>query len=161
TDVRVAADGVRVDGVGARKLLLATGMRYAYPDLPGVAELWGDTVFHCPFCHGWEVAGLPLAVLNADHGVPLARMLRAWSDDVVLLQDPDALADADRAALDASGVTVDGRAPTSVRARDGRLEAIVFADGSELPRGGLLVEAPLEPRSPLFDDLGLDRTPLG
>lgn len=161
TAVRVDADGVEVDGVRARKLLLATGMRYAYPDLPGVSELWGDTVFHCPFCHGWEVAGLPLAVMNDDHGVPLARMLRAWSDDVVLLTDPDALADADRAALEASGVTVDGRAPARVRARDGKLEAVVFADGSELPRGGLLIEAPLEPRSSLFDDLGLDRTALG
>jgi thioredoxin reductase len=161
SDVRADTDGVRVDGARARKLLLATGMRYAYPALPGVAELWGDTVFHCPFCHGWEVAGRPLAVLNADHGVPLARMLRAWSDDVVLLADPDALADADRAALETAGVTVDGRTPAAVRARDGKLEAIVFADGSELPRGGLLIEAPLQARSSLFDDLGLDRTPHG
>jgi thioredoxin reductase len=161
TAVRADADGVEVDGVRASKLLLATGMRYAYPDLPGVAELWGDTVFHCPFCHGWEVAGRPLAVMNDDHGVPLARMLRAWSDDVVLLADPDALADPDRAALDAAGVRVDGRAPAGVRARDGKLEAIVFADGSELPRGGLLIEAPLQDRSTLFDDLGLDRTPPG
>jgi thioredoxin reductase len=161
TDVRATADGVAVDGARARKLLLATGMRYAYPALPGVEELWGDTVFHCPFCHGWEVAGLPLAVLNDAHGVPLARMLRAWSDDVVLLADPEGLADADRAALDAAGVTVDGRTPAGVRARDGRLEAILFADGSELRRGGLLIEAPLQDRSSLFDDLGLARTPHG
>lgn len=159
--VRADEDGVEVDGARAAKLLLATGMHYARPDLPGLEELWGDTVFHCPFCHGWEVAGRPLAVMNDDHGAPLARMLRAWSDDVVLLADPDGLAPEDRAALDAAGVAVDGRTPSALRARDGRLEAIVFADGSELPRGGLLVEAPLEPRSSLFDDLGLDRTPLG
>ena len=136
-------------------------MHYARPDLPGLEELWGDTVFHCPFCHGWEVAGLPLAVMNDAHGVPLARMLRAWSDDVVLLADPGAMPDESRAALDAAGVTVDGRAVAGLRAPDGRLEAIVFADGSELPRGGLLVEAPLEARSALFDDLGLERTPHG
>jgi thioredoxin reductase len=159
----VGADegGVEVDGVRAGKLLLATGMRYARPELPGLEELWGDTVFHCPFCHGWEVAGRPLAVMNEDHGVPLARMLRAWSDDVVLLADPDGVSEGDYAMLRDAGVAVDGRRPAALRARDGRLEAIVFADGSELPRGGLLVEAPLEARSPLFADLGLERTPHG
>src|SRR5688572_12695541 len=38
----------------ARALVLATGMDYVYPDVPGLAELWGTSVIHCPFCHGWE-----------------------------------------------------------------------------------------------------------
>ena len=73
----------------ARRILLATGMEYRPPDIPGLEPLWGDTVFHCPFCHGWEVRDQPLAVLaedeKADHLMP---MIRSWSDDVVLL-DPD------------------------------------------------------------------------
>jgi thioredoxin reductase len=48
-----------------------------------------------------------------------------------------------------------------VRARDGRLDAVLFADGDELPRAGLLVKAVLEPRSALLDDLGLERTEAG
>ena len=39
-------------------------MRYAMRELPGAAPLWGDSVFHCPFCHGWEVRDEPLAVLG-------------------------------------------------------------------------------------------------
>ena len=39
----------------ARRVLLATGMDYRHPDKPGIAERWGGSVFHCPFCHGWEV----------------------------------------------------------------------------------------------------------
>jgi len=164
TGVRAHADRVEVDGVRAGALLLATGMTYNKPDLPGIAELWGDTVFHCPFCHGWEVAGRPLALLG--HGHPhaamLARVLAAWSDDVVLLADPDALDPADRDALVAAGIAIDPRPVAGVRARDGKLAAIAFADGSpELARDGLLVHAPLVPRSSILDDLGLERTEQG
>src|SRR5688500_7569358 len=46
------ADGAWVTG---RRLLLATGVEYRYPALDGIAGRWGTAVFHCPFCHGWEV----------------------------------------------------------------------------------------------------------
>lgn len=162
TSVRADADGVEVDGVRARALLLATGMHYARPDLPGLEELWGDTVFHCPFCHGWEVRDQPLAVLSdAPQAPAVAQMLRAWSDDVVLLADPAGLDPDSATALAAAGIPVDGREVSALRARDGRLDAVLFADGTELPRGGLLVHAPMEPRSTLFDDLGLDPTEHG
>ena len=39
-----------------RRVLLATGMEYRPPALPGLAELWGRSAFHCPFCHGWRFA---------------------------------------------------------------------------------------------------------
>jgi thioredoxin reductase len=45
------------------RVLLATGMDYRPPGLPGLAELWGNSVFQCPFCHGWEVRDRPLAAL--------------------------------------------------------------------------------------------------
>ena len=86
-----------------RRVLLTTGMDYVLPELPGIAERWGGAVFHCPFCHGWEVRDGALAVLgDGDVGVYKALLLRAWSDDVVLLGsgfDP-----AGRAKLDAAGV---------------------------------------------------------
>ena len=64
-DARAEGDGFVVvpgDGGGevrARALVLATGMDYEVPDVPGFAELWGGAVFHCPFCHGWEVRDRP------------------------------------------------------------------------------------------------------
>jgi thioredoxin reductase len=46
-----------VDGetVHAKRVLLATGMQYCPPDIPGLEALWGPSVFQCPFCHGWEM----------------------------------------------------------------------------------------------------------
>jgi thioredoxin reductase len=57
--------GVRLsDGseLHTRALLLAHGLSYEPPALPGIEALWGRSVFHCPFCDGWEVRDRALAV---------------------------------------------------------------------------------------------------
>jgi thioredoxin reductase len=144
------------DEVAARRVLLAMGMEYMPPDLPGVAERWGNAVFHCPFCHGWEVRDGALAVLDdGDTGVFRALLLRGWSDDVVLLARE--IASAGRAKLDAAGVPVDERPVVAVRDK----ATVVFADGSELPRDGLLVPAPMRQRSGLAEGLDLELSPAG
>jgi thioredoxin reductase len=137
--------------VVARRVLLATGMRYVPPELPGVPERWGGAVFHCPFCHGWEVRDGALAVLGGgDAGVLKALLLHGWSKNLVLVgNDIDA---AGRAKLDAAGIPVDEREVVAVR----DTATLVFADGSQLPRDGVLVNAPMRQRSELAADLGLE-----
>ncbi|WP_197381582.1 NAD(P)/FAD-dependent oxidoreductase [Mycolicibacterium mengxianglii] len=144
------------DTVRARRVLLATGMRYCPPELPGLSELWGTSVFQCPFCHGWEMRDLPLAALaTGDEGVHAALMLRGWSDDVVLLTDGPSGLDAEQVDLLTSAkVVVDERRITGLIGEDGQLAAVAFADGDRMPRQGLLVEAPLQQRSPLAEQLG-------
>ncbi len=124
-----------------RRVILATGMDYRPPELPGLRELWGRSVFHCPFCHGWEVRDQALAVLGGgDGGVHRAMLLREWSDDVVLLGNgPAELGDGDRERLAAAGIEVDERPVAGLVARGGSLAGIEFADGSLLERAGLLV----------------------
>ena len=144
-----------------RRVLLATGMQYCPPDLPGLQELWGTSVFQCPFCHGWEVRDLRLSALAAGaEGVHAALMLRGWSDDVVLLTDGPADLDGEQhRLLAAAGVTVDERRVAELIGRDGRLAEIVFTDGQRLSRDALLVEAPLQQRSRLAEELGAACTP--
>jgi len=134
-----------------RRVLLATGMDYRFPELPGIAERWGRSVFHCPFCHGWEVRDQPLGVLDRGvAGMQRALLLRVWSNDVTLLADGPAELDAeDRERLRAAGITVDER-----RGPDSALTAVGFADGGERPCGGLLVPVTLHQRSALAEQLG-------
>ena len=54
--------------VGTRRILLATGVHDELPERPGFRELWGRGIFHCPYCHGWEVRDRPLAVLAPRKG---------------------------------------------------------------------------------------------
>jgi thioredoxin reductase len=140
----------------ARRVLLATGMDYRRPQLAGIAERWGRSVFHCPFCHGWEVRDEPLGVLDRGAaGVHRALLLRLWSDDVTLLADGPAELDAeDRARLDAAGVAVDERRVAGLRGPGSTLTAVAFADGGEHPCRGLLVPVTLHQRSTLAEQLG-------
>ncbi|HET6734164.1 NAD(P)/FAD-dependent oxidoreductase [Mycobacterium sp.] len=142
--------------VTARRVLLATGMRYCPPELPGLDGLWGRSVFQCPFCHGWEMRDKRLATLVADDdAVHAALLLRGWSDDVVVLTDgaTDLSAD-ERRRLEAANVTIDRRKVVGLEGDDGQLTRIAFADGSHLQRDGLLVDAPLRQRSGLAEQLG-------
>jgi thioredoxin reductase len=128
-------------------------MDYRFPDVPGLAERWGASVFHCPFCHGWEVRDRPLAVLDGGaSGVHRALLLRAWSDDVTLLTGGPA--QTDLAPVRAAGIAVDERPVAAVDGPGDDLEAVVFADGQELAVGGLLVATRLHQRSPLATRLG-------
>src|SRR6266513_1350661 len=59
--------------IACRKLLLASGVVDEMPEIEGFKELWGKSIFHCPFCHGWEVRDQPLALYgNGAAGFELA-----------------------------------------------------------------------------------------
>jgi thioredoxin reductase len=150
-----SADGRRER---TRRVLLATGMEYRPPPIRGLTPLWGASVFHCPFCHGWEVRDQPLAVLaRGKQAVHASLLLRGWSGDIVLLTDGPADLDADdRARLAAAGVGIDERPVTEIVSADGELAAIVFSDGGRLERRGLMVATTLHQRSSLAEQLDVE-----
>jgi thioredoxin reductase (NADPH) len=126
--------------LSARAVVLATGADYAVPDLPGLAELWGTSVIHCPFCHGWETRDARIGVLVAseEHASHVPPMLQRLSADVQLFE-----------------------ALAGVRSRDGALTAVVLPDGTDMPRDVLFVAAPPRPRDAAFAHLDLDRNEAG
>jgi thioredoxin reductase (NADPH) len=127
------ADGTTL---AARAVVLATGMDYAFPEVDGMAELWGTSVIHCPFCHGWEArdARVGLLTTSEEHAAHIAPLVRRISADVRVF---DAVA--------------------AVRAEDGVMRAVVLPDGTEVRRDVLFVAAPPTPRDAAFADLELER----
>ncbi|WP_280908658.1 MULTISPECIES: NAD(P)/FAD-dependent oxidoreductase [unclassified Streptomyces] len=143
----------------ARSMVLAPGMNYRYPPLPGMNERWGHSVFHCPFCHGWEVRDRPMGVLaEGAVGVHGALNLRAWSDRITLLTNGSELSDQHREQLVVGGVGLDERPIAGLDGPGTELRSAVFADGGELPIGALLVKTTLYQRSTLARDLGASLT---
>jgi len=150
--------------VTARRILLATGVSDVLPALPGFRELWGRGVLHCPYCHGWEVRGQPLAVYGQGSTVTdLALLVSHWSPDVIVVTDgPGHLMPNARRRLRQRKIGV--REEPVVRligSPTHGLHCIEFADGSQLERGALFLHAPQQQRSPLAAALGARLTSTG
>jgi thioredoxin reductase len=130
------ADGSEVS---ARKLLIATGVLDNVPEIPGMSDLYGRSVFHCPYCDGWEVRDQPIAVYGkGSRGLGLTLELSAWSGDLVLCTDgPSGIDDEGRARLARNGIALREDRVRAVEGRDGILQRIVFETGGALPRRAL------------------------
>jgi thioredoxin reductase len=147
------ADGSRQT---CRKLLFTTGMVDELSEIPGLAPLYGTSVFPCPYCDGWEVRDQPLAVYGKDEGGKrLAGVLTQWSHDLVLCTDgPSALSRQDLAQLAHLGVVIREERIARLEGHEGQLEAIVFEQGERLPRRALFLHPPQHQHCDLPAKLG-------
>jgi thioredoxin reductase len=142
----------------ARKLLLATGVCDNLPEIPGFSELYGRSVFHCPYCDGWEVRDQPIAIYGKGaRGLGVALELTAWSRDLVLCTDGPSEIDAeDLARLARNNIHVREERVARLEGRDGVLTQVVFAEGAPLPRRALFFTTGQHQRSDLLVRLGCE-----
>jgi thioredoxin reductase len=147
------ADGQEIH---CRVLLLATGVVDELPPLPGLDRCYGRSVFHCPYCDGWEQRDQPIAVYGRGHrGAGLALELTTWSRDLILCTDgSDELDDRDRDRLARNGIAVEERRIAELCADDGQLSAVRFVDGALLPRRAMFFITGQRERSGLAAALG-------
>jgi len=144
--------------VRSRKLLIATGVCDNLPEIDGIRELYGRSVFHCPYCDGWEVRDEPIAVYGrGDRGLGLSLELTTWSRDLVLCTDgPSEIDGEGRARLERNGIALREERIRALRGRDGVLERIILETGDELPRRALFFTTGQSQRSKLAMDLGCE-----
>lgn len=143
--------------VQARRLLVTTGLVDELPEVPGVRELWGSDVLHCPYCHGWEVRDQPIGVLaTTPMSVHQALMWRQWSADVTLfLHTAPEPSDEEWEQLAARGISVVAGEVAALDTADGRLHAVRLLSGETLDRSAVVVAPRFTARSGILGSLGL------
>jgi thioredoxin reductase len=154
--VERAAPAFRLDTKGGkrlacRKLIIATGLVDQLPDIPGLAELYGTRVFHCPYCDGFEAKDQALVVYGSGdrHGGGFALELLQWSRNVTLCLGGGELSAGFRERLARYEVTV----------RDERIarltaERVELEGGSSLPYGAFFFASVPRQGSDLAAQLG-------
>jgi thioredoxin reductase len=168
SDARLIPEGFEVslpngECFSTRKLLLATGVTDDLPDLPGLAPFYGQSVFHCPYCDGWEMRDQPLAVYGSgEHGSGLALELTLWSRDLVLCTDgPSQLSEAKLQRLAHHKIQVNENRIERLRGNAGVLEHIEFRNGESLARRGMFFSTGQRQASGLPKKLGCEFTEQG
>jgi len=164
-DARRGPDGcfeLRVDSrvVRVGRLILAIGVRDELPPVPGLAERWGRSVFHCPYCHGYELDAGPIGIVAAS---PMAQhhglMLPDWGRPTLFLNGAYAPTQEDLAALVRRGTHVES---TPIVRIEGAAD-VVLADGRILSMKGLFTQTRAHLSSPVAQQLGceIEEGPLG
>lgn len=151
------------DSWATRKLLLATGIRDELPELPGLAERWGHSVVHCPYCHGYEIGGGAIGLLGGHEKSATMAALHADWGDVTLFAHGMTLEADDLAALQRRGVSIEHAAVVGLEGEAPALSAAVLADGRRVELRALFVTARQHMAAPLVEQLGcaLEDSPIG
>lgn len=153
-DVRLSSRTVQ-----ARRLVLGTGMIDEMIPLDGFRELWGHSIFQCPYCHGWEVRdrrwGFLVLPASTAHWLPFALQLRSWSPDLVVFTNGVVeLTDEVRGQLQGAGIRIETAPVARLVGNDGRLEAVALSSGTSVPRDVLFAH-PRQHQVDLVQSLGL------
>ena len=167
TGARQVDDHYRVslgDGTeeAARFLLIATGVIDDLPAIGGFSDCYGRSLFHCPYCDGWEVRDRRLAVFGRGREVTgLSLGLKTWSQDVVACTNGGKLDRRQYERLAANGVAVRTERIARLDHEDGVLTSVAFISGDPLPRDAMFFTTGQHPQSDLAVKLGCTLTSRG
>ena len=166
-DVQTTGDRFRVSLADGREeftrfLLLATGVVDDLPAIPGFDDCYGRSIFHCPYCDGWEWRDRRLAAIGCGvEATGLALSLRTWSADVALITHGDACAPRTRDRLARNSVALRTEPISGIDHDRGMVQRVRFASGETMPLDAIFFSSGQHPQSALAVRLGCALTTRG
>jgi thioredoxin reductase len=151
------SDGVRHE---ARRVLFATGVADLLPEIDGLEERWGRSVFHCPYCHGYELNKGRIGVIAVGPmSLHQALILPEWGDVTLLTNGTFAPDASQRNELASRSITLEA---ATVARLEGHAD-VRLTDGRLLSFAGLFTVPRCMPSTPVAERLGcaLEETPFG
>ncbi|TBR36094.1 MULTISPECIES: NAD(P)/FAD-dependent oxidoreductase [Dyella] len=148
------------DVLSGRRLLFATGVADQLPPVPGMAERWGRSVFHCPYCHGYELHQGRIAVIaTGPNSIHQAQLLPEWGQVTFFTNGSITLDDDARQSLAERSVQIE---ETRIDRLDGEAD-IVLTDGRVLSFVGMFTAPACAPASKVPEAMGCElmETPMG
>lgn len=148
----------------ARRVILAFGIRDRLPALPGMSECWGQSLIHCPYCHGFEFGDQRLGLLYSAAPVKDAvALISDWSADLTYFANGNDLPDEARALLNQKNIPLVSAPVAELIHQAGQLTEVRTGDGGRTPLDALFIHPPQEWSNALPQQMGctINTTPYG
>ena len=115
-----------------KKIIFASGVKDEFPNIEGLAECWGISVIHCPYCHGYEVRNQTTGIFaNGEMAYEFAKLIWNWSKDLTLFTNgKSTLSAAQTETLQSRQINIVEKEIVKVSHQNGQLEHLVFTDGT-------------------------------
>lgn len=148
----------------AKKVILSTGLIDVMPQIAGIHEFYGTSLFSCPFCDGWELKNRAVVVISSEepHALHMTKMMYNWSKDLVVCTNgKNILSPEQKALFTKKNITVIEDEILHVEGDGGHLKKIRFKNGKEIARDGGLVATSLQQAAPFAHILGCTMNKMG
>ena len=150
-------------GIKARKILFATGVKDMMPSLKGFAECWGISVLHCPYCHGYEVANKSLGIIaNGETAFELGKLIQHWSENLTLFTNGKLnLAAEQYSLIEKLNIEVVEKEIEELNHNNGYLKSLTFVDDTKTEIDAIFTRVPFEQHCEIPITLGCHITEQG
>ena len=140
----------------SKKLVLATGLTDILPAIEGAAELYGKSLFHCPYCDAWEFAGKKMGVYSKrKSGIEVALALTTWSHQVTLYTDGKKyVKPKNMELLKQKSIRVVFQPIASLQGNNGKIKNIVLKNGEKQRCDALFFSSGYETQCDIAKTLG-------
>jgi thioredoxin reductase len=139
----------------AKRLVLATGVSDTLPDIPGMVERWGNTVLHCPYCHGYEVRDHSLGIIaNHPMSAHQAALIPDWGPAIYFTQGIYEPEPEQAALLARRGVVIERTPVIALLGEAPSLRAVALADGRTIDVAAVFTAPRTRQTSPIAENLG-------
>ncbi|MBR0603167.1 NAD(P)/FAD-dependent oxidoreductase [Bacillus safensis] len=147
------------DTFEAKKIILATGLQDILPEIEGIHDVYGKTLFSCPFCDGWELKDKALALIAENQrALHMAKLLSNWTKDLIVFTNGHVLAEEDKSLLTAHSIQVIDVPIVSIDHDNGQLRALQLENGEAVKREGGFVASEFKQSAPFAEKLGCQMT---
>lgn len=158
--------GCRGASVACRTLILATGVVDILPEIEGVEEYLGRSLFWCITCDGWKTRGKRVAVVgNSDEAAVTCLQFQNFTDKLVLIcnckPEEIAMSERTRRHLLEANIPIVGGCIVRVVGDDGMMRVVELNDGRRVDLDCMINQQGSRPNSDLALVLGAQLSPEG
>jgi thioredoxin reductase len=149
--------------VKAPKLVLAWGLKDDTSKIEGLAECWGISVIHCPYCHGYEVKNQPTAIIaNGNEAFEYLKMINHWTKNLTLLTNGSStLTEEQSQKIQSKGTQIIENQITKINHLAGNVASISLNNAEDFPISVIYHRTPFAQKSDIATQLGCEFDEMG